>query len=143
MGHHLQATGVDDGSGAFADGAPTGRGPRVQSGRMPREGKAFPSKGASPLSSSIKAWYSSHFSRGTSTPPVFKDLPEWSDEFACLNGFCAHPASEPPTQANVAGENAGAFPAFAIARADVDGGGDGWFRIAKWGKSGRRGPYLS
>lgn len=143
MGWHLHATGVDDVRGGLAEGAPTGSGVRVQSGRIPREGNAFPSEEASLFSSSRKAWYSSHFSRGTSTPPVFKDLQKLSDLFEWLNALCTHPAKEPPTQARVAGENAGAFPALAIARVDVDGGGDGSFRIAKWGKRGRRGPYLS
>ena len=42
-----------------------------------------------------------------------------------------HPAKEPPIHAIVAGENAGAFPALAVARADLAGGGAGLFRIAK------------
>jgi len=43
----------------------------------------------------------------------------------------AYPASEPPTQAIVAGVNAGAFPALALPRAPDGGAGEGLFRIAK------------
>jgi len=37
----------------------------------------------------------------------------------------AYPASEPPTQAIVAGVNAGAFPALALPRAPDGGAGEG------------------
>lgn len=47
------------------------------------------------------------------------------------------PANEPPTHAMVAGENAGAFPAFATALAVVAAGGLGLFKMAKYGSSGR------
>lgn len=49
-----------------------------------------------------------------------------------------YPAKEPPTQAIVAGENAGAFPALAPARAEPPLGGLGLFKMAKWGSRGRR-----
>lgn len=49
----------------------------------------------------------------------------------------AYPASEPPTQAMVAGVNAGAFPALLLPRAPDGGVGEGLFRIAKWGTNGR------
>ena len=42
-----------------------------------------------------------------------------------------YPASEPPTHARVAGENAGAFPALAPALSEGGGGGEGLFNIAK------------
>lgn len=41
-----------------------------------------------------------------------------------------YPASDPPTQAVDAGENAGALPAFAVTRGDDDGCGTGLLRIA-------------
>jgi hypothetical protein len=43
----------------------------------------------------------------------------------------AYPASEPPTQAIVAGVNAGALPALALPRASDGGGGEGLFKMAK------------
>ena len=54
-----------------------------------------------------------------------------------------YPANEPPTQARHAGANAGALPAFAAALSDITVGGEGLFKMAKNGKRGRRGPYLS
>lgn len=41
----------------------------------------------------------------------------------------AYPAREPPTQAISDGAKAGAFPAFAAARLEFGGGGDGLFKI--------------
>jgi hypothetical protein len=49
----------------------------------------------------------------------------------------AYPASEPPTQAMVAGVNAGAFPALVLAGAPDKGVGEGLFRMAKQGTKGR------
>ena len=49
-----------------------------------------------------------------------------------------YPARDPPTHANIAGVNAGAFPAFAAAFALAKGGGTGLLSIAKYGRSGRR-----
>lgn len=76
---------------------------------------------------------SSHFSRATSAPPVFKDLEADGIQYA-IKGFrreYAYPAREPPTQDRVAGEKAGALPALARALSDVGGGGDGLFKMAK------------
>lgn len=43
----------------------------------------------------------------------------------------AYPANEPPTQAMVAGANAGAFPALVLPGAPDKGVGEGLFRMAK------------
>jgi hypothetical protein len=43
----------------------------------------------------------------------------------------ANPANDPPTQAIVAGENAGDFPAFLAALSDIGKRGAGLLRMAK------------
>ena len=62
-------------------------------------------------------------------------------EFEFLKG--PYPAKDPPIQAMVAGENAGALPALAPARVEVGGGGDGLLRMAKSFVNGRRTAYRS
>ena len=54
-----------------------------------------------------------------------------------------YPASEPPTQAIMLGENAGALPEFAPAVVDAGGGGDGLFRMAMCGVRERSERYRS
>jgi len=90
-----------------------GNGVRVQSGMTFAE---RPATSLASLESSGpgRPPASSHFSRATSTPPVF-----------------SAPASEPPTQAIIAGVNAGAFPALVLPRAPDGGVGEGLFRMAK------------
>jgi hypothetical protein len=85
------------------------------------------------VSGSWLVFASSHFSRATSTPPVFKDLEVALSIRLCrLLGYdVTDPASDPPTQAIVAGENAGDFPALFAALSEVDGAGDGLFKMAK------------
>ena len=80
---------------------------------------------------------SSHFSLETSTPPVLSAL-RGHVSVAWRDTFETYPANEPPTQANNAGENAGALPAFAVARADADDScGAGLLRMAVCETSGR------
>jgi hypothetical protein len=55
----------------------------------------------------------------------------------------AYPANDPPIQANIAGANAGAFPAFTRALSDLVGGGFGLLMIAKKGTSCLSCAYLS
>jgi len=43
--------------------------------------------------------------------------------------YATYPARDPPIQAIREGEKAGALPALAAARLEVDGGGDGLFKI--------------
>ena len=88
---------------------------------------------------------SSHFSRCTSTPPVLSALcgenvvlvyasrkEAWMWGYmVCGEKTRTHPASEPPTQAIIAGVKAGAFPAFAAALELPAGGGAGLLRMAK------------
>jgi hypothetical protein len=118
--------------GGFAGGAPTGSGVRVQSGMtlVGERPATSPSSITSPGPGRSPA--SSHFSRGTSTPPVFSALYSCYElSHAASERDNAYPASEPPTQARVAGVNAGALPALALLRASDVGGGEGLFKMAK------------
>ena len=122
-----------DGGFAFADGAPTGNDDLVQSGKIVLTKRFDGSVEGSISSSSAFRTFStasSHFSLGTSTPPVLRALTlhrvVWLiDKIA----YATYPARDPPIQAIREGEKAGALPALAAARLEVDGGGDGLFKI--------------
>ena len=123
-------------------GAPMGSGLVVQSGNnvLPGEPRGLLTLAFGPgdeicmLSSAAASWFSSHFSRATSDPPVLSELVR---EISIVRARKAvsdntDPAKDPPTHAIVAGVNAGARPAFLL----PSRGGDGLFRIATCGMSG-------
>ena len=58
-----------------------------------------------------------------------------------VNSNGTYPARDPPIHAIVAGVKAGDFPALALARLVVGGGGAGLLRIAKYGINGRSAAY--
>ena len=112
-------------------GAPMGNGLVVQSGRsvLPGNPRGLltltfgPGDEICMLSSAAASWFSSHFSRATSEPPVLRELEVAISTFRTLSvaQVTTHPANEPPTHAIVAGVKAGARPAFLFPSRGVDG----------------------